>query len=186
MCIRDRYRAFIRFEDGTIAATSLPEIHTTGFVLKCEDTDKTLVFTVSTNEQSLNPDVYLLLHTRKKIKKGKAKFTINKDLLGDGISDIIIFNDQLKPVCERLYFKRQTPQLKITLETDKTEYTRRDKVNLQLQTTSQLKTNIDADLSMSVYLLDSVQTYSETDIMSYLWLSSELRGHIEDPAYYFN
>jgi len=190
----NEYRAFIRFEDGTIAATSLPEIHTTGFVLKCEDTDKTLVVTVSTNEQSLNPDVYLLVHTRQVIKSikaatitnGKAQFTIDKDLLGDGISDIIIFNDQLKPVCERLYFKRPTPQLKITLETDKTEYTRRDKVNLQLQTTSQLKTNIDADLSMSVYLLDSVQTYSETDIMSYLWLSSELRGHIEDPAYYFN
>jgi len=190
----NEYRGFIRLRDGTIEATSFPEIHATGFTLKCEDHDRTLLVTVNTNEQLSNSDVYLLLHTRQVIKtieaattiNGRAKFTIDKDLLGDGISDIIIFNDQLKPVCERLYFKRPASQLKIALKTDKTEYAKRDKVNLQLQTTGQLKTNIDADLSMSVYLLDSVQTYSETDIMSYLWLSSELRGHIEDPAYYFN
>jgi hypothetical protein len=190
----NEYRAFASLEDGTIAPLSFPEIQTTGFVLKCEDREKALSVTVNTNEQLADPGIYLLVHTRQVIQtikaaniiNGTADFMIEKDLLGDGISDMIVFNNQLKPVCERLYFKRPTQQLQIALKTDKNEYAKRNRVSLQLQTTDQLNAKTDADLSLSVYLLDSVQTYSENDIRSYLWLSSELRGHVESPAYYFN
>ncbi|HEV8507747.1 MAG TPA: hypothetical protein VGQ53_20190 [Chitinophagaceae bacterium] len=188
----NEYRAFIRLQDGAIEQIPFPEVRATGFVLQCEDHEKTLMITVITNEESSN--IYLLVHTRQVIKNitaanitnGKAEFTINKDLLGDGVSDMVIFNDQLKPVCERLYFKRPKQQLQIALKTDKAEYAKRDRVDLQLQTTNQRNAKTDADLSLSVYLLDSVQTYGDNDIMSYLWLSSELRGHIDNPAYYFN
>ena len=190
----NEYRAFIRREDGTVARVPFPEIHATGFILKCEDHDKTLLIRVTTNEQSSNPGVYLVIRTRQLLKtikaanivNGKAEFMVGKETLGDGVSDMIIFNDQLKPVCERLYFKRPAQRLLVGLKSDKSEYTRRNKVSLQLQTTDQLNKIIDADLSLSVYLLDSVQTYNENDIMSYLWLSSDLRGYIENPGYYFN
>jgi len=190
----NEYRAFARLQDGTITPMPFPEIQTAGFVLKCEDHDKTLSVTVSAHEQVGDPAVYLLVQTRQVIKTikaanvidGKTEFTIDKDLLGDGISDMIIFNSQLKPVCERLYFKRPGQRMQIELKTDKAEYAKRNQVSLQVQTTDQRHSKIDADLSLSVYLLDSVQTYNEGDIMSYLWLSSELRGHIENPAYYFN
>jgi hypothetical protein len=189
----NEYRAFIWLQDGKIAPMPFPEIHATGFVLKCDDHDKALSIAVATNEQSSNSSVYLLVHTRQVIKSiqaanvisGKAQFTIDKDLLGDGISNMIIFNSQLKPVCERLFFKRPGQHLQIALQSEKTEYAKRKEVRLQLQTTNHLNVKIDADLSLSVYLLDSVQASGETDIMSYLWLSSELRGHVENPAYYF-
>lgn len=190
----NKYRAFARFQDGTITPISFPEIHSTGFVLNCEEHDRSLLITVTSNVQLSDPAIYLLAHTRQVIKSiktaklinGKAEFAIDKDLLGDGISDIIIFNDQLKPVCERLYFKRPVQQLQIALKADKAEYAKRDKVSLELQTTDQLHAAIDADLSLSVYLLDSVQKYDGSDIRSYLWLSSELRGYIENAGYYFN
>jgi hypothetical protein len=162
--------------------------------MKCEDHDKQLLITVTTNDQAFDSYVYLLTHTRQviksikaaKISNGKADFTIDKNILGEGISDMILFNDQLKPVCERLYFKRPGEQLQITLNTDRSEYTKRKQISLQLQTTDRSGKAVSADLSLSVYLLDSVQSYGEEDIRSYLWLSSELTGHIEDPAYYFN
>ena len=190
----NEYRAFAKLQDETIAPIPFPEIRATGFVLKCEDRDKALSITVTTNEQLPDPGIYLLVHTRQVIKtikaaniiNGKAEFSIDKDLLGDGISDMIVFNNQLKPVCERLYFKNPAQRLQISLKTDKTEYTKRNRVSLQLQTNNQLNGKTEADLSLSVYRLDSVQTYSENDIMSYLWLSSELHGHIEEPSYYFN
>ena len=190
----NEYRTFVKLENGMIAPGSLPKVHPTGFVLKCEDHDKTLSIKVATNEQPSNSNVYLLVQTRQVLKtikganivNGEAEFSIDKDLLDDGISDMIVFNSQLKPVCERLYFKRPSQCLQVALETDKTEYPKRSQVSLQLQTTDQLKAKIDADLSLSVYLLDSVQTYGDDDILSYLWLSSELTGYIQDPSYYFN
>ena len=190
----NEYRAFARFQDGATVSIQFPEIHTTGFVLRCDDHHGTLSVTVTTNEQLAGPSVYLLVHTRQVIKiikganlvNGRIEFIIDKDMLGDGISDMIVFSGQLRPVCERLYFKRPNQRLQIALKTDKAEYAKRSQVSLQLQTTDHRNEKIDADLSLSVYLLDSVQTYSESDIMSYLWLSSELRGHIENPAFYFD
>ena len=188
------YRVYTRLEDGTIVPGQLPPIHSTGFVMKCEDHDKQLLITVTTNDQPFDSYVYLLTHTRQvmksikaaKISNGKADFTIDKNVLGEGISDMILFNDQLKPVCERLYFKRPGEQLQITLNTDRSGYDKRKQVSLQLQTADRSGKAVSADLSLSVYLLDSVQSYSEEDIRSYLWLSSELTGHIEAPSYYFN
>jgi hypothetical protein len=186
------YRVYTRLEDGTMLSGQLPEIHLTGFVMKCEDHDKQLLITVTTNDQAFDSYVYLLTHTRQviksiraaKIANGRANFTIDKNVLAEGISDMILFNDQLKPVCERLYFKRPGEQLQITLNTDRSEYTKRKQVSLQLQTTDRSGKAVSADLSLSVYLLDSVQSYSEEDIRSYLWLSS-VDGHIEDPGLLF-
>jgi hypothetical protein len=146
-----------------------------------------------TLKASIN-NIYLLVHARQvikaikatKISNGKSEFTIDKNILAEGISDIIIFNDQLKPVCERLYFKRPDRQLEVVLNADRQEYTKRNMVNFQLQTTDQFKKPVKADLSLSVYLIDSVQSYQEESIRSYLWLSSELSGNIEEPDYYFS
>jgi hypothetical protein len=42
-----------------------------------------------------------------------------------------------------------------------------------------------ADLSMSVYMLDSLQQTQQNSILSWIWLSSDLKGKIESPEYYF-
>ena len=42
-----------------------------------------------------------------------------------------------------------------------------------------------ADLSLSVFMADSLQAIGESDIQSYFWLGSELKGPVESPLYYF-
>jgi hypothetical protein len=43
-----------------------------------------------------------------------------------------------------------------------------------------------ADCSLSVFRVDSLQTAPAGDISSYLWLTSDLKGKIESPGYYFD
>ncbi len=58
-------------------------------------------------------EVFLFAHSHQEIKvatkkafvNGVARFTIDKSKLGEGISQITVFNEQKQPVCERLYFK---------------------------------------------------------------------------------
>ena len=187
------YKAYIQLENGQTVPYRFPRANSTGFVLKCEDHNNQLSVTVTTNSQAQDSYVYLFIHTRQiikcikaaKISNGKTEFTIDKSIPGDGISDIIIFNEQLQPVCERLYFKRPNQKLQITLNTAQDDYEKRRQVNLQILTADQSQRPAMADISLSVYLLDSVQSHDEQDIRSYLWLSSDLAGYIEKPTYYF-
>ena len=43
---------------------------------------------------------------------------------------------------------------------------------------------VQADLSLAVYRIDSLQPVDESSILNYLYLTSEL-GPVESPAYYF-
>ena len=119
------------------------------------------------------------------MNNGTARFTIKKIALGDGISHITIFNNAKQPVCERLYFKRPAQQLFIDASTDQQQYDLRKKVNINLSAKDQAGKPLNADLSMSVYRIDSLQTIDHSDIFSYLWLGSDLKGNIESPDYYF-
>ena len=40
-------------------------------------------------------------------------------------------------------------------------------------------------MSVAVYLTDSLQPVQEINLLNYLWLSSDLKGTIESPQYYF-
>lgn len=184
------YKAIIMLNDKTIVE-NLPIINNNGYTLNLRDNDNNqLQVTVNTNVPDGN--IYLFAHTRETIKvvetaalnNGRATFIIDKNKLGDGISHITIFNDQRQSVCERLYFKRPVNQLFITAATDAQQYSTRKKVNININTKNNINA-VTANMSLSVYRLDSLQHASQQDIQNYLWLSSDLKGNIESPDYYF-
>ncbi len=41
-------------------------------------------------------------------------------------------------------------------------------------------------MSVAVFRMDSLEANASSNILSYLWLQSDLRGHIESPDYYFS
>src|SRR5678815_2724897 len=111
-------------------------------------------------------EVYLLAHTRGSLKfastaslqNGKATFSFDRSVLGDGVSQLTVFNDQRKPVSERLYFKKPGQNLSLSLNTDKPTYQTRKKVSIDVAAA-----NADtASLSMAVYMLDSLQSIDNT------------------------
>lgn len=176
-----------------IIRRSLPRVFEQGYVMHLENSnaDPLIITVSSTNLQS--GAVFLLGHSRQKVAvavqgqltSGRATFSVNKSQLLDGISHFTVFDAQQKPLCERLYFQQSKNKLSITARPDKNQYALRDKVAIDLTTATQDAHRTAANLSMAVYRLDSLTTAPTTDINSYLWLTTDLKGRIEHPEYYF-
>jgi len=187
-----QYHSVLTIKGGAVITKPLPAIFDKGTVMRLTEINKDRIrITVQSNAGT--PTVSLLVHTRELLKgifsgemvNGKTEIEIDTKQLGEGISHLTLFNELNQPVCERLYFKRPA-SLSVTINQDAQNYGTRKKVNLDLSTNDAKAQPVQGDLSMSVYLLDSLQTLESTDINSYLWLQSDLKGNIESPAYYFS
>ena len=83
-----------------------------------------------------------------------------------------------EPVCERLYFKLPASKLLISAKADKQTYNKRNPVAIDLSTSDQTGKTLAGNLSATVYKLDDIHQAQGGDIYTYLWLSSDLKGHI--------
>ncbi|MES2732937.1 MAG: hypothetical protein V4714_14380 [Bacteroidota bacterium] len=187
------YRAVIRDSKGHTSMHSLPLVHEQGYGMQVKDsTARLLKITVSTQLGQAS-EISLLTHTRqslrqaelKRLEGGKAVFVLDKEKLGEGISHLTVFNADKQPVCERLYFKRPNRELGINVLSDKAQYATREKISLDFTSYASTQTALTANLSVSVFLVDSLQQKVKPQIESYVWLTSDLKGRIESPDYYF-
>lgn len=189
------YKAAITFSDGTKRLYELPEVLEKGLVMLLENQGREVKLVLAANGPETESPVYLMVHTRNKIGmlekirmiEGKAELIIPKEKLGEGISHLTLFDEQLRPICERLFFKRPENPLSIEISSDKEGYNLREPVNLHLSVNEDNLKNDFACLSAAVYLYDTLQAtfYGKDNIISYLWLSSDLKGSIQEPEYYF-
>jgi hypothetical protein len=175
------YRAIFRLADGTAVTSLLPAAFATGMVMSI-----TPGLRVDIQSTAGDGAVYLIVHTRGVVKVaeagslvgGKASFVVDTAALGDGVSQVTVFNALRQPMCERLVFKYPSHPLKIDVHTDKASYGVREKVGLAVDAGS-------ADCSVAVYRVDSLSDGDASHIGPWLWLASDLKGKIESPDYYF-
>ena len=186
------YRVIVKTK-GKVTSYPLPATKDYGYSLNLSDSSDRIRLTATARlTEGESEVVYLLVHSRNqvatsvsgKLQRGKTAFTFDKKLLGDGINHLTLFNGQGQPVCERLYFRQPENNLLITTTSDKTEYERRSKISLAFDARTTTGNVSPAHLSVAVYRKDSVQKIQLTSIDQYLWLTSELRGTVESPAYY--
>lgn len=188
------YYAILRLNDSLIKQ-KLPDPGNNGFVMRVNgiEGDK-LSITVRATPDFDNTHVYLFVQTRQIVKivqanlirEGEANFLVEKKDLGDGISSITLFNQFRQPVCERLIFKRPREKLFIQAKTDQAVYSSRKPVNIDLTTMSTANLPLESNCSLSVFMIDSLQPVPDQSIGSWLFLSSDLKGKIESPEYYFS
>ncbi|MDQ3278706.1 MAG: hypothetical protein M3Q06_10285, partial [Bacteroidota bacterium] len=182
------YKVLFQLPDGKTMTQILPESYASGYTMRLQEAaNGSLTVQVNTNESGGSTEVFLLAQTRQITKaaqkaitnNGVALFTIDKNILGEGVSQFTVFNREKKPVCERLYF---VPPVKkaFNLQAAKANYSQREVVELAL--TASERDNI----SLSVFQLDDWQEGEGLGINEYLWLTSELSGPVEAPAYYFS
>lgn len=190
--INSSYRALIKIE-GKVIQKDIPAISDKGYVMSLKDNgNDRLLVSVSTNLPDGN--VYLFAQSHQVVKavqssvvtNGAANFIVDKSRLGEGISQITVFSADRKPVCERLYFKRPAKKLSISAGVSAAQYTTRKKAEVNVATQSIGNKSVAASLSVAVYRMDSLQHNQQEDILSYLWLKSDLKGNIESSGYYFN
>ncbi len=185
------YRAIIQLPGGETSAVQLPQVNKTGFVMSLAEAGDKLNLAVETN-LAAPQEMLLLVHTRQETKLteklifsgGKAVYQVDKNKLGDGISHFTVFNSSGQPVSERLYFKRPSSKLTFTILPDQQQYEKRKKVTLNLGAATETGMMSGAEASISVFASNDLSP-DNIDIVNYLWLKSELKGNVEDPAYYF-
>jgi hypothetical protein len=189
----NHYTAFIKVNGNNVTVADLPVVYREGYVLKVEEENNDeIIATIYSNSRSTHQFVYLLIHTREMLKladvlslnNGKAVVRIPKTKLGDGISCFTLFDAEKKPVCERLYFK-QPAALSVIAQPDLDEYGTRKRIILDIRLNGSGSDTGTADLSLSVFKLDSLQHAPMRDIRSYIWMGSDISGNIESPEYYF-
>lgn len=189
-----RYRAWVKPGPGGTLAAGLPAIFEQGYAMQLSETqDGQLKITVAATDGYARQPVYLLAHTRRQVKvaaalhfsNGVAAWTFAKDKLGEGVSHITIFNEQQQAVCERLYFKKPAAALSIGIRTDQQEYGLRSKATIELSAAGAQGQPAAAGVSISVFMIDSLQRPDAATIRDYYWLTSDLSGHVESPGYYF-
>ncbi|MFC6998371.1 hypothetical protein [Rufibacter roseus] len=192
------YNAVIRPYSGKPIVIELPEIEEAGYSMQLSKAGEgVLQIAVHTTVVSgaIPQSVYLFAHTRQQtkmavrgeVKNGKVVFTVNENKLGEGITHFTVFNEARHPVCERLYFKKPVEgTLQLLQELPKTQFATREKVNIALVAQNHLNKPEQANLSLAVLLADSMQLHglNQADMLSYVWLASDLKGEIESAGYY--
>lgn len=168
----------------------LPKVFDQGTVLHIKENGEQLNIGVTNSEQQTNKIVEVLVHTRQAIvlsermtlKNNQGSIQIDKTKIPDGITHITLFSESQQPLCERLYFKAPTGKLDIKASASTYEQLTRKRIALDLTTTVTEKA-ASANLSVAVFKSDSLQLPGP-NIISYLLLTSDLRGNIESPDYY--
>lgn len=191
-----QYTAIINLENGTSIRKNLPEAYNTGYVMHLADNgsnDLKISIHASLPPENAAQNIYIIIQNNhqinfaqsKSIENNEAVVIINKDSLKEGVSRITVFDANKQPLCERLYFRRPQNKMVITAKSDKENYQLRNKVIVDITTSNQSGDSLTGNLSAAVYRLDNLHEPDKENIFSYLWLSSNLRGTIEDPDYYF-
>jgi hypothetical protein len=112
---------------------------------------------------------------------------INRNALPAGINKLVLMDEQLLPLSERLYFSENYKINEIEIKADKQVYTTRSRVRLRLQDGKDMDPDSWSNLSMAV-----VDAYAagkdgpSMNILSCLLLDTELKGQVDSPLEYFS
>ena len=188
-----RYQAVISTSLGTISQ-DLPLAYDYGTVMSLVSKGEEINVEIQSNQSaSFGSEFYLLIHNRQRVEKlfparldnsGRSSFSIREEILEDGISQIVLFDQNLKPLVTRLYFKQPMRQLKIGITMPKAAFGKRDSTRIDFVTENFRNIPVSANLSTSIYKVDNLHGYDSINILNYLFLTSDLKGRIENVNYY--
>lgn len=173
----------------------LPSSLRSGMVMHLEHTDrKNVVFSARQPRGSMPRRISLFVQMRG-VPCYQAGGVLRDSLIislpmsgfpGQGIAEATLFDEQQRPIAERLFYVLPDKQLTITARPSKEVYIRRDKGEVRIHVTDSEGKPVQAEICMSIFDKAYMsQAYRET-MLSYNFLSTQIRGNIHHPAYYFD
>lgn len=192
------YKAIVVLPGGPSITQSLPQVYNDGYVMRLDDSGAgqlLLNISMKVNGAQQSEQLMLAVHTRQSLKlaerltvnnSGSVSVAIDKSKLGDGVTHLTLFNQSGRPVCERLYFIKPAQNASLSVSSDRAVYETRQPISLSLNALSGTAPDLSMEMSASVFLLDSLQEASQSSIVDYMWLTSDLGDDIESPGYYFS
>ncbi len=195
--IPHEYYAKVRFNNGQILDLPLPSIKAFGVVLKViEQNDSEVNIAIFHRDEYTNQyqDLILAVHESSgrfavyplQIEKGKNIFSIKKTQFLSGILRFSLFSSNAVPLAERVLFLDKKDLLNVGLSEDSLSFKSRSDNQFTIQIRNIDREKDTACFSVAVTDADMVPMDSLSEnIYSSLLLSSELKGYIYNPSYYF-
>lgn len=118
--------------------------------------DQLIVKRLKSEEIKNIPPMYLLLHCRGEVlyfshwDNSKEFMTFRKDAFPSGVIQILLFDEHMNPLSERLIFCQNNDQAQLSFSTNKEFYDKRDKVTIDLVVTGKDELPASAHLSISI------------------------------------
>lgn len=189
------YKAKITLDNSAESEIDLPQIEDLGVVISVNNLreDKTII-SLLINDESLTlfnkKNFKLLLHKDGNVKsipvlldqKIKTIVLAKKDLYA-GVNTVTLFDDQNKPILERMFFNHIGAVKDYKLYLTKTG-ANVDSISYQFRAKKDLGDEI---LNASISILPGGTNSYDPDhnIVSAIHLKPYLNGHVENPQYYF-
>jgi len=194
------YKAKLTYADGAQNTIELPNAENNGIVLSINNDSlpKATVRIEASKEfyqENKNKDFTLLIYSGGiatsvtcKLDSSVTTLDILKRRLHTGIATVTLFSPTGEPLCERLLFVQNYDQLSLALNSDKPAYAKREKANISLNVKDRAGDPVAGHFSVSVTDEDKVpvDANAENTILANLLLTSDLKGYIEQPNYYFS
>ena len=194
------YKANVVFADGSSKSFDLPRAIDKGYVLAIDNSDtanihvkistsKTILLDNANDTVSLIAQLGGKIYYAAKSAPGTAIFTadIPKKRFPSGIVQFSLISSKQGALNERLVFIQNPDQLKLDVNTDRQTYSPQQKVNIQLNAKNADNKPVQGSFSVSVVDETKVPENEEDEstILSNLLLTSDLKGYVEKPNYYF-
>jgi len=175
-----------RFESVADLQFKFPQINQDGMVMELQRRDSIVEVQIRSTGEFERERINILIHTRQLkpvslsgvIKNNEARFEIPLTSFAEGVSHLTLFDSELHPICERLFFKPVKQPIAPTLQAP-VSVTPRGKTEIKIQNTGN-----DASASITVYRLDSLTNKPAHGIVEYLWLTSDIPG-VNRPEQFF-
>jgi hypothetical protein len=172
----------------------LPAIQEKGLVLHLLKSKKdTLLFNIVQSPGSVSQPVYIRVQVRGRVQAMAAgmladslKIKIPTANAPQGIAEVTLFDQQMRPLAERLVYLNPDRSLNISATLSKEIYKTREKVTLKIRAADKDGKPVQASLGVNVYDKLYHNAGDAKDILTHYYLSTELKGKIYDPGYYFN
>lgn len=180
--------------NGIIYKYNLPVAHNSGSVLSVVNLKEDIkVLLVSNTKSKGNIRIQtesrgIKYHDLSFKSKDTIATSISSKSLPEGIIKITVLNNKTQIISERLVFNTKlNNRLKLDLESNRASFSQREKTTLKIQLDS---LQVPKGTSLSVLVIDKEKADAsknyKPNLVSHLLLSSELKGFIENPGYYFN
>lgn len=146
------------------------------------------VYATKQNELRLEVATISNVLINQKVRANKKTIVIGTKDFPRGIAKFTLFDKKDFPVAERLVFLNAHKKLNIDVSLNKEIYETREKVEFTIKTTDENDVPIPSNLSIAVAnnKLLSFADDKQDHITSYLLMSSELKGNIHKPVFYFD
>jgi hypothetical protein len=190
----EKYKAVWKDSKGAAKETMLPQAKDKGVVLQIDNIANVVSYTISRTEnmpanlrnfhvvaQMQQQTVYMARINM--TTRGKITAPMATEALPDGIVQVTVFAEGGQPLAERIIFVNHNSYYFITdIHTNEKNLTKKAKNIIQIDVGDTLVSN----LSVSITDAGTTPSMDEESIYSHVLLSSDIKGYVHDPAYYFS